>query len=358
MTEPIPGHGPSKELVTGATGLVGMERLVYRMERGWPTVALRRAGSDIGRVEAFLRERLGDRFEAAGSRMEWREADLCDVGALEEAMEGCDRVFHAAGRVSFRPGDEAQLKAVNVIGTANVVNAALVSGIHRLVHISSVAALGRSSVDPETGVRLPVSEQSDWAEGSGASPYGISKHAGEMEVWRGVAEGLTAFAVNPTVILGDARYAESSGMMYRRAAKGSRYYPVGGNGYIGVADVVAVVAALDAAVDQGQAGILGERFVVSAEDVLHRDVMTWAAEGLGAEGPTRPLTGWMLGLAWRAARMAGWITGRPPALTRDLARNTQSVHRYDTSKLRTALPDFRFVPVSDVIRQATSRGLG
>ena len=356
MTEPTPGHGPSKELVTGATGLVGMERLVYRLERGWPTVALRRAGSDVGRVEAFLRERLGEGFVAVWSGLEWREADLSDVGALEDAMEGCARVFHAAGRVSFRPGDEARLKAVNAAGTANVVNAALASGICRLVHISSVAALGRSSVDAE-GNRLPVSERSDWAEGAGASPYGISKHAGEMEVWRGVAEGLAAFAVNPTVILGDARYAESSGMIYRRAAKGGRFFPLGGNGYVGVADVVAAVAALDEAVDQGSEDILGERFVVSAEDVLHRDVMVWAAEGLGASVPTRPLAGWMLGFAWRAAWLAAAVTGRPPALTRDLARNTQSVHRYDTSKLRTALPDFRFTSIREVVRQATARGL-
>ena len=163
--------------------------------------------------------------------------------------------------------------------------------------------------------------------------------------------------VNPTVILGDVRYGESSGMIYRRAAKGGRFYPIGGNGYVGVADVVAAVAALDEAVDQGRDGILGERFVVSAEDVLHRDVMAWAAEGLGASVPTRPLTGWMLGLAWRAAWLAAVVTGRPPVLTRDLARNTQSVHRYDTSKLRTALPDFRFSPIREVIRQATARGL-
>ena len=357
MTEPILGHGPSKELVTGATGLVGMERLVYRLERGWPTVALHRASSDVGRVEAFLRERLGEGFAAAWSGLEWREADLSDVGALEDAMEGCDRVFHAAGRVSFRSGDEDRLKAVNALGTANVVNAALASSIHRLVHISSVAALGRSGVDPETGDRLPVSERSDWAGGAGASPYGISKHAGEMEVWRGVAEGLAAFAVNPTVILGDARYAESSGMIYRRAAKGGRFFPIGGNGYVGVADVVAAVGSLDEAVDQGREGILGERFVVSAEDVLHRDVMAWAAEGLGAPVPTRPLTGWMLGIAWRAAWMTALVTGRPPALTRDLARNTQTVHHYDTSKLQAALPEFRFTPIREVIREATASGL-
>ena len=356
MTEPTPGHGPSRELVTGATGLVGMERLAWRLERGWPTVALRRAGSDVDRVQRLLQERLGVGFEAAWAGLEWREAELEDAWALEAAMKGCDRVFHAAGRVSFRSGDEAQLKAVNQEGTANVVNAALSAGIQRLVHISSVAALGRAAVDAETGVPLPVHESSDWAEGAGASPYGVSKHAGEMEVWRGVAEGLQAFAVNPTVILGDARYEESSGMIYRRAAEGRQFFPIGGNGFVGVADVVAAAAALDEAVDAGQAGILGERFVVSAEDVLHRDVMTWAATGLGASAPTRPLTGWMLGLAWRLARVVGWISGRPPALTRDLARNTQVVHRYDTSKLRAALPEFRFQPIQEVIRDATRHG--
>ena len=88
MTEPTPGHGPSRELVTGATGLVGMERFAWRLERGWPTVALRRAGSDVGRVQRLLQERLGEGFKAAWSGLEWREADLSDVVALEEAMEG------------------------------------------------------------------------------------------------------------------------------------------------------------------------------------------------------------------------------------------------------------------------------
>ncbi len=356
MMQPTPGHGPSRELVTGATGLVGMERLAWRMERGWSTVALRRKSSDVDRVERGLRERLGDRFDAAWAGLEWREADLDDVWALEEAMQGCHRVFHAAGRVSFQPGDEAALKAVNHLGTDNVVHAALAAGVQRLVHISSVAALGRAAIDPETGAFQPVSEQSDWAEGAGASPYGISKHAAEMEVWRGEAEGLSVLVVNPTVILGDARYAESSGMIFQRAAKGSRYFPIGGNGFVGVADVAASVAALDAAADQGREGILGERFIVSAEDVLHRDVMTWAAEGLGAAPPLRPLTGWMLALAWRAARVVSVLTGRPAVLTRDLAENTQKVHRYDTSKLQSVLPDFRFTSIQEVIREATRMG--
>ena len=76
------------------------------------------------------------------------------------------------------------------------------------------------------------------------------------EKWRcgaGWPKGSPAFAVNPTVILGDARYEESSGMIYRRAAEGRPFLPIGGNGYVGVADVVAAVAALDEAADQGKA---------------------------------------------------------------------------------------------------------
>lgn len=352
MSQVLPGHGPSKELVTGATGLVGMYRLAWRLERGWPTVALYRSHSNRQRTEDFLRARLGAAFDAAWAALEWRGADLSDVLALEEAMRGCSRVFHAAGRVSFQPGDEEKLKAVNATGTANVVNAALGAGVRRLVHVSSVAALGRS----DSGE--PVHEESDWADGVGASPYGVSKRAGEREAWRGEAEGLEVFVVNPTIILGDARYAESSGMVYQRAAKGGRFHPAGGNGFVGVEDVLEVVGALDAAVDAGRQGILGARFVVSAEDVSYRDVMTWVAEGLGVRPPERPLAGWMLEVAWRMAGVVALLTGRPAMLTRDMARNTRKQHTYDTSRLRAALPEFAFTPIREVIRKATRNGLG
>lgn len=358
MSEPNQGHGPSQELVTGATGLVGMERLAYRLKRGWPTVALRRKDSDVGRVEGVLRERLGAEFDSAWDSLQWRESDLSDVGGLEAAMEGCVRVFHAAGRVSFQPGDEAALKAVNVVGTANVVNAALATGVRRLFHISSVSALGRSTKDPDTGLLLPVVETADWSEGAGATPYGVSKHAAEMEVWRGVAEGLEAIVVNPTVILGDARYGESSGMVYRRAVQGRRHYPVGGGGFVGVADLLEVCAALDAAADSGREGVLGERFIVSAEDVSHRDVMTWVANEAGVAGPKRPLKGWMLSLAWRSAAFWSWVTGTEPLLTRDLANNTLVTHRYDTTKLFDVLPGHEFTSIRDVIRQSMAGGKG
>lgn len=352
MSEQVPGHGPAQELVTGATGLVGMYRLAWRLERGWPTVALRREGSDVARTAAFLKDHLGAAFEAAWAALEWRTADLSEVMGLEEAMAGCERVFHAAGRVSFKPGDEARLKAVNQEGTANVVNAALGAGVKRLFHLSSVAALGRAD-----GAAGPVHEEVEWEEGATASPYGVSKHAGELEAWRGAAEGLDVIVVNPTIILGDARYSESSGMVYRRVAEGRRYHPVGGNGFVGAADLIAVMAALDAKADRGEGGVLGERFVVSAEDLSYADLMGWVAAGLGVDPPTKPLSGWMLSLGWRLATVWGALTGKPPMLTRDMARNTLVQHRYDTSKLQKTLPEFSFTPIREVVAEATRHGL-
>lgn len=353
MSEHIQGHGPSVELITGATGLVGMYRLAWRLERGMPTVALRREGSNVERTRVFLQDKLGSKFEEAWRTLKWREADLSDPLALEEAMEGCERVFHAAGRVSFKPGDEAALKTVNEKGTANVVNAALASGVKRLIHMSSVAALGRSHVG-EGAVDLTVTEGSDWADGAGASPYGVSKHAAEMQAWRGMAEGLDLIVVNPTIILGDARYEESSGMVYRRAAQGRKYHPAGGNGFVGAEDLIAVCSALDAAADAGQKGILGERFVVSSENVTYRDLMGWVAEGMGVEPPSKVLENWMLELGWRLARVWSVLSRKPPILTKDLARNTRRQHRYDTSKLRSALPEFAFTPIREVVKETTS----
>lgn len=352
MSEHILGHGPSRELVTGATGLVGMHRLAWRLERNWPTVGLHRKDSDLARTADFLRGRLGSRFDESWANLVWREADLMSPMDLEEAMEGCDRVFHAAGRVSFKPGDEAMLKAVNERGTAHVVNAALAAGVQRLFHVSSVAALGRSVGDEEGQQR--VTERADWADGAGASPYGLSKHAGEMEVWRGMAEGLDVIVVNPTIILGQSGYEESSGMVYQRAAQGRKYHPIGGNGFVGADDLLSVCAALDKEADAGRQGVLGERFVVSGEDVSYRDLMGWIAEGLGVQAPTKPLAGWMLEVGWRLASVLALVTRKPPLLTKDLARNTRKQHGYDTSKLKAVLPEFAFTPIQEVIKTATS----
>ncbi len=78
------------------------------------------------------------------AKVAWVPGDVLDVMALADAMEGVDAVVHAAAVVSFHRQDRALMQQVNVAGTANVVNMALEQGVRRLVHVSSVAALGRT----------------------------------------------------------------------------------------------------------------------------------------------------------------------------------------------------------------------
>src|SRR6185295_13337532 len=131
--------------------------------------------------------------DARFDRIQWMPGDLFDMGSLADATQGVEHVYHAAAMVSFDPRDRAALFATNITGTANVVNAALEQGVRRLCHVSSTAAIG---------LRMNgalIDEGTPYKQTRETSPYTISKHDAELEVHRGIAEGLDAVLVNPCV---------------------------------------------------------------------------------------------------------------------------------------------------------------
>ena len=159
------------------------------------------------------------------------EAEVLDVVSLEDAMEGVSAVIHAAAIVSFDQKDRNRMYQVNVEGTANVVNCAIESGVTRMIHVSSVAALGRTT---KAGV---VTEEKKWEENSSNTHYAISKHHAEMHVYRGFAEGLEGVVINPSTILGYGDWHQSSCAIFKNAYKGFAWYTKGINGFVGVEDV-------------------------------------------------------------------------------------------------------------------------
>ena len=177
-------YKPDMILITGGTGFLGAQLVRSLAAAGKPLRCIYREGS-AGKIP---REITGD--------VEWMPGDLLDVISLEMAMEGVEQVFHCAGLVSFQPGSRQLLQQVNVEGTANVVNAALERGVKKMVHVSSVAAIGR----PSSG--SVIDENCKWEDHPNNSVYALSKYLAEMEVWRGIGEGLPAVIVNPSVILG------------------------------------------------------------------------------------------------------------------------------------------------------------
>jgi nucleoside-diphosphate-sugar epimerase len=327
-------------LITGGTGIVGAH-LLHRLTVQGEVRALRRAGSDLSVVERIFRHYGADHAERL-QRIRWVEGDLHDMPALEDAMAGVEQVYHAAALVSFDPRDLRRLRHVNVQGTANVVNAALLAGVRRLCHVSSTAAMGHSP----TG---PVDESLPWAPEPHTSGYAWSKYEAELEVQRGIAEGLDAVIANPSVILGPGAAGRSSMTLSERLRKGSRFHPSGSNGFVDARDVA------DALITLMDRGATGERYLLVGSNVPYAELFRRYCEGFGHPAPQRVVAPWMLAVAWRLERLRTLLTGGRPLVTRYTVHSACAQRSYSTTKAQALGITFRPLQesVDNVIRYLT-----
>lgn len=306
-------------LITGGTGLIGRHLLQALLAAGEHVRALHRPASDLSQAEDFLKKKGID-----ASTLEWFEAELWDGERLEEALRGCSRVYHCAAVVSFHHRDAAQMMAVNRDATAMLVNTMLHAGAPELIHISSVSALGRKEGEP-------VHEEVPFEEGSSVTHYARSKYLAELEVWRGKEEGLKVMVVNPVIVLGPGDFKRSSSTMFALAHKGFRWYPSGSNGFVSASDVARACHLL------ATHECWNNRFMLCAENLAYRQVLTWMADALKTPPPVRRLRGWMLGLAWRFSRVLELVTGRKSPITRESVQNTGKKHAYASKFLERTL---------------------
>jgi dihydroflavonol-4-reductase len=319
-------------LLTGGTGFLGAYILKNLVEKGIAVRALRRSA----KVPFFIPASVLDKIE-------WVEGDVLDVVSLDEAMKGVDAVIHSAAIVSFSKQNRKEMYAVNVDGTANVVNTALENGVRRLVHVSSVAALGRTTKS------ATVTEDKQWEENPNNTHYAISKHSAEMQAWRGFAEGLEGVILNPSTILGYGDWHQSSCAIFRNVYRGMPWYTNGVNGFVGVEDVA------EAAVRLLQSDIHAERFIVNADNISFRQLLTMIAEGFGKRPPHREAARWMGNLAWRLEALKSMFTGSKPLLTKETAKVSHSRTSFNNEKLLTALPDFHYNPLPTIIQKACAQ---
>lgn len=276
-------------------------------------------------------------------KVEWVEGDVLDILSLQDAMEGMDVVIHSAAIVSFHRKDRARMYQVNVEGTANVVNMAMEAGVKRLVHISSIAALGRTS-DGRT-----VNEEKKWEENKNNTHYGRSKYKAELEVWRAMAEGLNAVILNPSTILGFGDWHSGSCALFRNAYNEFGWYSPGLNGFVDVEDVAR------ATVLMMETDITEERFIVNGDNWPFKRLLHTMADGFGKKRASRETKAWLLGLAWRLEAVKSWFGKHKPLLTKESARVAHSRTVFDSSKLLKALPEFEFKPLEQSIREACGK---
>lgn len=312
-------------LVTGATGFLGTELVRQLTDQNMAVRAIKRNSSSI---PALLKN---------NPLVTWHTADINDPETLADAFEGITKVYHCAATVSFAPKDKAQLLKVNIEGTANVVDLCLENNV-RLLHVSSIAALGCSKKDEL------ISEKHFWDYDPKAHNYAISKYQGEMEVWRGIAEGLNAVIVNPAVIIGKNAGFNGSGAIFKLVKEGLKFYTNGATGVVDVEDVAKCMILLM------ESQITAERYTLSADNLHYKDFFAQIAKGFHVKAPAIAAKPWMLGIAWRAAKLASLFTRKPAALTKETARSSFNLSYYSNQKITNTL-NFKFKPLDQSIAE-------
>jgi dihydroflavonol-4-reductase len=303
-------------LITGATGLVGA-RLLFDLSKNERVRALRRITSRLDVVNRI--------FSSDPDRMknvEWVEGDVNDIFSLEDAFENVDVVYHSAALISFLPSEKNLMMKVNVEGTANVVNIALDKKVKRFCHISSVAALGRIA-----GSEV-VDENTVWKTSSENSNYAISKYSGEREVWRGIEEGLSAFIINPTIIIGPGDWNTGSAQMFSSVNKGLRFYATGSTGFVDYRDVS------KCAIELMNKGVVAKRFVINGENLPYQFVFDKIAEGLNKPKATIKVTPFLAEIGWRAEALRSFIMRDKSMITKETARNGNRNWKYLNEKIK------------------------
>ncbi|KRP12224.1 MAG: hypothetical protein ABR95_12430 [Sphingobacteriales bacterium BACL12 MAG-120813-bin55] len=317
-------------LITGATGLVGSYLARYLLQQGKTVRCLRRSRSNMQLVADIAHQ------------IEWVEADLLDYTAIAEAMEGVDDVYHAAALVSYAPGMRQQLLQVNVEGTANLVNACLELPVRKLLHVSSVAAIGRTGKPNEI-----ITETGKWTSDAATSDYALSKQYAEREVWRGIAEGLQAVIVNPSVILGAGNWENGSSRLFHTIYKGFPFYTDGATGFVDVRDVA------KASIQLMESDIHSERFLLNGDNLKYKAVFDQMAAAMGVKGPTLHAGAFLSGLAWRTGVVQRWVTGKQPSVTKATARVAQQQYHFSSAKIQNTL-GYQFIPLSTTIQDGAS----
>jgi dihydroflavonol-4-reductase len=234
-----------KAVVTGASGLVGSNLALELIAQGHSVRATRRGSSRIDHL--------------AGHPVEWVSADLSEPDALREAFRGADAVFHCAGLVSIRNHVTPVIAATNVEGTRNVVQAARAEGLRRLVHCSTVNAVGLS----EDG--RPCTETARWNfdEHGLAHGYSITKREAEAVVRREAGD-LDWVIVNPCFMFGPYDTKPTSGKVIVDVVCGRIAANVPGfNNFVDVRDVA---RGMILAFEKGRSG---ERYILGGENLSY-----------------------------------------------------------------------------------------
>lgn len=311
-------------LVTGGTGFLGSYLLKKLSEENLKIRAIYRNKNRIQENKILQ--------EIPKNKIEWIQADLLDIVSLEDAFQNVKQIYHCGAMVSFNTKNRQKMRKINISGTANMVNLALDLGIEKFLHVSSIASLGPS--------KKIIDESNTWKTSKKNSQYSISKYLSELEVWRGIEEGLNAVIVNPSVIIGAGNWNEGTCRMFKTVWNGLKFYSSGKTGYVAVEDVVACMIQLM------NSNAQNERFILNGENLSYKDFFTLVAKALNKKSPEYCPPRWMSETAWRVFK----IFQKDPFITKETVEAAYNGKRFSNEKIKKQI-NFEFQNISESIEK-------
>jgi nucleoside-diphosphate-sugar epimerase len=324
-------------LVTGGTGLVGCHLMYLLLFKNKNIVALRRKTSNLDKVKkvfsTYSKKSL-DLFK----KINWIEGDVNDLESLTAAFKNIDEVYHCAAFISFDKRDLESMKKINVEGTANMINVALDHKIKKFCYVSTIAAIGLST-------NKYTDEETEWVDNS--NPYSQTKKNAEMEVWRGIYEGLNATIVNPGVIIGSGFWKRGSGAFFTQISRGMDYYPSGKTGFICVKDVVKIMHELM------EKNVFSERFILVAENWSFKRFFMEVSNSLNLPPPKKEAGKTLMKIALIFDYLNSKLRGKRRKLNSASVESSTSTSYYSNTKISTKL-NYKFIEIEKSISETCS----
>lgn len=312
-------------LVTGANGLVGSFVCAHFIRKGYKVRALIRKDSDRSLLKAHSKD------------LDFFIGDINDTGSLLDAMAGVEYVVHTAAIISFWSKKNSDMYQTNVIGTRNIIDVCLENNIKKFIHLSSIAAIGRKVTDSV------IHETNIWEESSLNSYYAQSKHEAEVEVYRGIEEGLAVTIVNPSIILGPGLNSSISVRLFNYVHKQNKFYT---DGYLNYVDVRDIATAIDKLLFDPATN--GERYILNGGIISYKSFFENVAQVLHVKAPSIKASNFMRQVVWRIEALKSFFTNKEPLITKATAKTAGNKIEYSSGKI-ISTTQITFTPLPNTV---------
>jgi len=294
--------------VTGATGFIGSHVALHLLQRGWRVRALRRPNSPSPLIER--------------ADIDWRSGDIRIFEQIRTAMAGCDAVFHVAADYRLWARNPQEIYDTNVTGTANVLQAALLNHVERVVYTSSVGALGLR------GNGKPADEATPVHMKDMVGHYKRSKFLAEREVERFLDQGLPVVMVHPSTPVGpgDHKPTPTGKIIVDFLNRRMPAFLDTGLNLVHVSDVA------EGHVLAMERGRVGEKYILGNQNLTLAEIFGLLEKVSGIPAPRYRLPYHPILFLGAIFQAASKITGREPLIPYEGVKMARRFMFFDTSK--------------------------